>query len=135
MKKEVEKFAVSLHYFSPAAYEFVRSVFALPCVRSILNWTSVNCEPGVFIGVFDQIQLNMSHHPEYQDCTLLCDAMNIKASTIFNKEKGCFEGFINYGESVVVDVENKIATEVLVFMLVGLKGNGSTLLVIFYVTK
>ena len=72
----------------------------------------MNCEPGVFINVFDQIQLNMSHHPEYQDFVLLCDAMNLKASTIFNKEKGGFEGFINYNEKVVVDDENKIATEV-----------------------
>ena len=53
----------------------------------------------------------------------ICDAMNIKASTIFNKEKGCFDGFINYGENVAVDDENKVATEALVFMLVGLKGH------------
>ena len=65
----------------------------------------------------------MSQHPEYQDCALLCDAMNLKASTIYHKEKGCFDGFINYGEKVVVEDENKIAAEALVFMLVGLKGH------------
>ena len=42
--------------------------------------------------------------------------MAIKSGTIFNKEKGCFEGFI-------IDDENKIATDALVFMLVGLKGH------------
>ena len=73
--------------------------------------------------VFDQIQLKIEEHPEYQNCALLCDAMAIKSGTIFNKEKGCFEGFINYGENIIVDDENKIATEVFVFMLVGLKGN------------
>ena len=45
--EEVKKFAISLHYFSPAAYEYVRSVFALLSARSISNWTSsVDCEPG-----------------------------------------------------------------------------------------
>ena len=64
--EEVKKFAVSLHYFSPAAYEYVRSVFTLPCVRSISNWTSsVYCDPGFFMDVFDQNQLKIEEHPEY----------------------------------------------------------------------
>ena len=74
----------------------------------------MDCEPGVFIDVSDQIQLNMSQHPEYQDCALLCGTMNLKASTIYNKEKGDFERFINYGENVVVDDENKIGISVYV---------------------
>ena len=53
------------------------------------------------------------------DCALLRDEMTIKSSTTFNKEKGYFEGFI----IIIVDDENKIATEASVFMLVGLKGH------------
>ena len=110
--EEVKKFAVSLHYFSTAAYEYVRSVFALPSVRSISNWTSpVNCEPGFFIDVFNQIQPKMDDNPEYQDCALLCDAIAIKSSTIFSKENGCFDGFINYGENIIVDDENIIVDD------------------------
>ena len=51
--EEVKKFVVSLHYSSPAAYEYVRSVLALPSARSIANWTSsVDCQPGFFLDVF-----------------------------------------------------------------------------------
>ena len=46
--------------------------------------------------------------------------MAIKSGTIFNKEKR-FDGFINYGENIIVDDENMVATEALVCMLVGLK--------------
>ena len=36
-----------LHFYSPRAYEYVRSVFALPHPSSLANWSStVNCEPG-----------------------------------------------------------------------------------------
>ena len=56
----------------------------------------------------------MEENPQYQDCALLCDAM---ASTICNKENGCFDGFINYGENIIVDDENKVVTEAMVFML------------------
>ena len=122
--EEVKKFAVSLHYFSPAAYDYVRSIFCLPNPRSVSNWTSsVKCNPGIFIDVFNHLQSLIDEHPQYRDCALLCDAMSIKASTMFNKGKGCFEGFIDYGKDIIVDDENKIATEALVFMLVGLNGH------------
>ena len=49
--------------------------------------------------------------------------MAIKSSTIFNKQRACFEGFVNFGEDIIVDDENRVATEALVFMLVGLKGH------------
>ena len=122
--EEVKKFAVSLHYFSPTAYEYVRSVFALPSGSSIRNWTlSINCQPGFFIDVFKELENKIKYCPEYQDCALICDAMSIKASTIYNKHIGRYEGFIDYGPDIVVDDENKIPTDALVFMLVGLKGH------------
>jgi hypothetical protein len=46
---ELRQFAVSLYYYSPKAYAYVRSIFgnALPCERTIREWYSnVNCEPG-----------------------------------------------------------------------------------------
>ena len=47
--------------------------------------------------------------------------VKIKSSTIYNKETGCFEGFVNYGNGIIVDDENQIAADALVFMLVSLK--------------
>ena len=45
--EDAKKFALTLHFYSPRAYEYVRSVFALPHPSSLANWSStVNCEPG-----------------------------------------------------------------------------------------
>ena len=41
---EAKKFALSLNFYSPRAYEYVRSVFALPHARSLTDWTFVNCD-------------------------------------------------------------------------------------------
>lgn len=48
--KEVRSFALSLNFYSPRAYEYVRKVFdmSLPCSRTIQKWyESVNGEPGL----------------------------------------------------------------------------------------
>ena len=48
--------------------------------------------------------------------------MNIKFSTLYNKATGSFEGFVNFGnDSLAADAENTVATDILVFMLVGLR--------------
>ena len=50
-----KRFAMTLHFYSPRAYEYVRSIFALPDPRSIRYWTSsVVCEPGFFLDVFNR---------------------------------------------------------------------------------
>ena len=54
---EAKRFAMTLHFYSPRAYELVRTVFTLPHASSIANWTSsVDCEIGFFIDVFKELQ-------------------------------------------------------------------------------
>ena len=90
----MKKFAVSLNYFSPTAYEYVRSVFTLPSASSITNWTSsVDCRPGFFIDVFKELEEKIKLYPDYRDCALICDAMSIKGSTVYNKQTGRYEGW------------------------------------------
>ena len=55
------------------------------------------------------------------NCGLVCDAMSIKSSTFYNKAAGSFEGFVDLGKDIVVDDENAIASDALVFMLVSLR--------------
>ena len=43
---EWKQFAMTLHYYSPRAYDFVFKFFALPHASSISSWAaSVDCEP------------------------------------------------------------------------------------------
>ena len=52
---EVKKFALTLHFYSPRAYDYLRKVFDFPHPKSLYVWTSsVDCEPGLFLDVFER---------------------------------------------------------------------------------
>jgi hypothetical protein len=120
---EVKKFALTLNFYSPRAYNFLRTVFSLPAPSSISNWTSsVNCEPGIFKDVFEFLREKINTDNKYKECSLMFDGMYIKSGVIYNNSKGTYEGFTNFGEDIVGFNEDKIAKEALVFMLVGLQG-------------
>ena len=45
---EIKKFALTLNFYSPRAYEYIRGLFSLPQSNSLTEWTSsVECEPGI----------------------------------------------------------------------------------------
>src|SRR5271155_57914 len=86
---ELKKFALTLHFYSPRAYEYVRSTINLPSSRALSNWTSpVNSEPGFFKDVFKELQHKAKADPFYRDAALMVDGMSIKAATIFNRVRG-----------------------------------------------
>ena len=121
---EAKKYALTLNFYSPRAYEYVRSVFALPHARSLTDWTSsVNCDAGLFQDVFIQLKNIVNENPTYADCSLLCDAMSIKENIFYSKFTGNYEGYINYGKDIVVADENVVAKEALVLMLVSHRGH------------
>ena len=55
------------------------------------------------------------------DCCLLFDGMSIKKNILFDKEKGCYEGFTDYGKDIICSSPDEIASETVVLMLVGLR--------------
>jgi len=69
---EIKKFALTLHFYSPHAYNFVRSILSLPCPSSLAHWTSsVNCEPGFFLDVFTFLQERAKDDLSYRALTLM----------------------------------------------------------------
>ena len=121
---EVKKFALTLHFYSPRAYDFVRTIFSLPCPSSLSNWTSsVNCEPGFFRDVFTYLQQKALEDESYKDCALIVDGMYIKSGVVYNRSTGKYDGFSDFGEDVLAFNADEIATEAVVFMLVGLRGH------------
>lgn len=120
--EEIKKFALTLHFYSPRAYEFMQTVFTLPSIRSISNWTSsVNCDPGFFKDVFKHLGNQAANDSNVRDCALIVDGMSIKSSTVFDRSSGKYKGFIDYGPNLIIDDPEKVATEAIVFMLVGLR--------------
>ncbi len=119
---EVKKFAITSHFYSPHAYEHLRTIFTLPHPRSLRQWSSsVKCAPGFFKDVFKQLQDKVAKGDFVKDCALMLDSMHIKSRTQYNRSEDKFEGFVDFGQDLEIDHE-KLATEALVFMLVGLSG-------------
>ncbi len=122
---EVKKLAFTMHFYSPAAYEYLRSIFLLPHARSLRQWaSSVQSEPGFFIDVMKELQNRVASGSINKDCALMLDAMHIRSRAMYNKSLDKYEGFINFGPDLDLGDANRevLATEALVFMLVGLTG-------------
>ena len=66
--------------------------------------------------MYEHIEKLVNSDETNADACLVIDAMNIKKSVVFNKEKGCYEGFTNYGENIICDSPDEIASEALVFI-------------------
>ena len=73
---EVKRFALTLHFYSPRAYDYLRNVFSLPHTSSLYNWTSsVNCDVGFFKDVFLELKKKIYEDPLHADCNLVCDGI------------------------------------------------------------
>lgn len=112
---DVKEFALTLYFYSPKSYRYVRSIIPLPNLSLILKWSStIKCEPA-FVP---------KHLPLYpmQFTVLLTKsllyAMSIRKQTIWNQEKYQYSWFIEHGEAIP-DTSGKLASGALVFLLVG----------------
>ena len=122
--EEVKKFALTLNFYSPRAYEYIRGVFSLPHSNSLTEWTSsVECEPGIFMDVLKNLNSRIKENPTHADCVLICDAMSIKSSVFYNPTTGNHQGYIDYGDGIEVPDVDIAATEATVFMLVSFRGH------------
>ena len=97
--QELKQFAVTLHYYSPQAYQYCKSILSLPDVSSIRNWLSnVDCNPGFLSNV---INLCSKLDPFDSNFSLVIDSMSIKKQTSY--AGGHFTGFCDYGGIVAED--------------------------------
>ena len=132
----VKEFAVTLNYYSPKAYEYVRSVIPLPQPSLIRKWSSiVECNPGFFKESFESLKKEALVSPEKKDCCLIIDGMAIRKQTLWDSKNDKYVGFVDYG-NILPEKPDQHATEALVFVLVGaIEVTGNVLLGIFSQTK
>lgn len=113
-----KQFALTLHFYSPRAYRFVRSMFLLPHPSVLRGWvSSVNCEPGYLQEVFNYLKHNVSDKPYLKECALIFDSMSIRKQLVWNNNKKVYAGYVDMGSIVNIDAE-ELATEALVFQIV-----------------
>ncbi|KAE9521773.1 hypothetical protein AGLY_017824 [Aphis glycines] len=124
---DFRKFALTLHFYSPAAYSFVRDSFnnALPHPSTLRNWYfSIDGSPGFTSESINAIRLK-SEEMKNKGKTLLCgltmDEMYLKEHVHYNGDK--LQGYISCGIKDS-DFDGLLkAREALVFMLVALNSH------------
>ena len=117
--EKIKRFSISLHFYSPKGYQFVRKAFHLPSPSTIRYWaSSVECEPGFLNQVITHLQDNLEE--DNKDCVLLVDEMSIKKDVLLDPKTKKFVGNVDYGK-IVAEKQDTTAENALVVMAVGLK--------------
>ncbi len=134
---QIKEFAVTLHFYSPKAYNFLRTIIPLPQPSLIKIWaSSVDCEPGFITEAFDILKQEVQDHPEKKDCCLVFDAMAIRKQVLWDPKKDAYVGLVNYGvPETEIEPSNVMATEALVFALVGLRSHFKCPIAYFLIDK
>ncbi|GFO46643.1 THAP domain-containing protein 9 [Plakobranchus ocellatus] len=116
---KVRNFALSLHFLSPRAYDFIRPILHLPYPRYLRKWkASVHCSPGYLENML-RVAAAKARSTESHDCSLIVDEMSLRRDISWVPSQNRYCGFTDFGQG---PVGNSIASNALLFMLVSLKG-------------
>lgn len=124
---EIRKFALTLHFYSPAAYNYVRDAFNknLPHPSTIRNWySSIDGAPGFTSESLNAVKIKykeMESKNKKLVCGLIMDEIYINDQIHYNGQRQ--QGFINYGAGKLDHDGLPRAKEALVFMLVALNSH------------
>ena len=105
--EELKSFAMTLHFYSAKAYEYVRDTFdlALPSTRQIRNWYSkVEGGPGFTEESFSALKRKVDGDKvegRKTLCSLMMDEMSLKKHLDYSGGK--YEGYVDIGTGQVDD--------------------------------
>ena len=83
----------------------------------------MKCDPGFIKDAFQSLSNEVAASPNSRDCCLVIDAMSIRKQTIWNPEDDQYSGFVNLGDTLPNHKTEKLASEALVFLLVGTRSH------------
>lgn len=124
----VRKFALTLRFYSPRAYNYVREKFekSLPHPVTIKKWyqqSSILASSGLCRRTIELLKGKVDEMKEKGErlyCGVVHDEMNIRQQVQWMNDKKCFTGFITFGKVVENAESLPIATQVLVFLVSGI---------------
>lgn len=125
--EDIRSFCLTLHYYSPRAYNYVRTKFNnhLPSVSAIKKWyASVCASPGLENDSFDILQKKSNEYKANNKvliCCLIKDEMAIRRQSQWNPHKSKFEGFVDMGQKLTSQDILPLAKEALVFLVSGVE--------------
>uniref|UniRef100_A0A9J7ZUA4 DNA transposase THAP9 n=1 Tax=Cyprinus carpio carpio TaxID=630221 RepID=A0A9J7ZUA4_CYPCA len=133
--KDYREFALTLHLHGPKAYKYLRETrhFPLPHPHTIQRWLrSVDAKPGLNKMMLDMLERRcQGDQAKYGCVSLMLDAMSIRKHVQYNPHTQSMSGFVDMGDG---NSETEVATEALVFMVVGLQGHWKTPIA-YFLTK
>lgn len=114
---EIRRFAITLHFYSAKAYNYVREEFitVLPHPRTLGKWYAcTNADPGFTSETLKILSLKCknSNHPIY--CCLIIDEMAIRHHIEWDGKR--YHGYVDFGANIDSE-KSSIASESFVFML------------------
>lgn len=132
---EMKKFAMTLHFYSPKCYTFVRKNLCLPHPATIRRWlSSANCEVGYLQEVFQYLENECKKHDYLRDLALIFDSMSIRSQIIFDKKNDKYAGYVDLGG--ITDIAGEeLATEALVFQIVSYTEKFKCPIAYFFINK
>jgi hypothetical protein len=117
----VKDFALTLHFYSPRAYDFCRKIFSLPSPSTLRRFTcGIQCLPGFQQASFHEL-LQHQGDENYANAALLVDGIHVKETIEFDKHLGQGFGYIDFGGQCELGETEEKANESVVCMLVGYK--------------
>ena len=133
--QEMKKFALTLNFYSPRAYSFVRGALNLPHSATLRKWlSSANCEVGFLTEVFGFLKLQVIKHDYLKNVALIFDAMALHTAIAYDKKTDKHYGYIDLGGIAHVNNE-EMATEALVFQIVSFKQKFKCPIGYFFINK
>ena len=100
---QIREFAVTVQFYSPKAYNYLRKIIPLPAPSLIKSLArSIKCSPGFIAEAFKILEEEVKDHSEKKDCCLVFDAMAIRKQTLWDPTKDAYVGFVNYGDVLPV---------------------------------
>lgn len=132
---EIRSFALTLHFYSPKAYSFVRDTFKnlLPHPTTIKKWYAVvNCETGFTKEAFEALNSKAKDSPVVVN--LVIDEISIRQQIEYDGKK--YRGFVDLGTNLDSDSENRQpAKNALVFMAVAINNSWKVPLAYFFINS
>lgn len=135
--EEVRKFALSLHFFSPKAYDFVRTTYnsCLPHPRTLCKWyQNVDAEPGFSNEAFEALKAKVQCNERQVVCALILDEMAIRKSLCWNPRLQKYSGRVNTGIEFESD-SIEVANQCLVFLVNCINGRWKLPVAYFLITS
>lgn len=115
---ELRKFALTLHFYLPKAYKFVRNEFnsILPHSRTLGKWYSkIDANPGFTQESLNMLTLKVNNSDKPIYCALMIDEVAIRQHVEWDGIK--YYGYVNIGGNTQSD-SMEVATECFVLMVV-----------------